>query len=41
MQFCGIGRDTVEAIADVNPDKFGALTPGTHIPSFLNPRRGQ
>jgi C-methyltransferase C-terminal domain/Putative zinc binding domain/Methyltransferase domain len=32
LQFCGIGRDTVEAIADVNPDKFGALTPGTHIP---------
>jgi len=32
LQFCGIGPDTVEAIAEVNEDKFGAFTPGTHIP---------
>jgi len=32
LQFCGIGPDTVEAIAEVNPDKFGTFTPGTHIP---------
>ncbi|WP_442756795.1 class I SAM-dependent methyltransferase [Methylocystis sp. JAN1] len=32
LQFCGIGPDLVEAIAEVNPDKFGCVTPGTHIP---------
>jgi C-methyltransferase C-terminal domain/Putative zinc binding domain/Methyltransferase domain len=32
LQFCGIGPDIVEAIAEVNPDKFGTFTPGTHIP---------
>jgi C-methyltransferase C-terminal domain/Putative zinc binding domain/Methyltransferase domain len=32
LQFCGIGPETVEAIAEVNPDKFGSFTPGTHIP---------
>ena len=32
LQFCGIGPSLVEAIAEVNPDKFGAFTPGTHIP---------
>jgi hypothetical protein len=32
LQFCGIGADLVEAIAEVNPDKFGCYTPGTHIP---------
>ncbi|MBI1867186.1 MAG: methyltransferase domain-containing protein [Methylocystis sp.] len=32
LQFCGIGPDLVEAIAEVNPDKFGCFTPGTHIP---------
>jgi hypothetical protein len=32
LQFCGIGPDIVEAIADVNSDKFGAFTPGTLIP---------
>jgi hypothetical protein len=32
LQFCGLGPDTIEAIAEVNSDKFGALTPGTHIP---------
>jgi hypothetical protein len=32
LQFCGIGPDTIEAIAEINPDKFGSFTPGTHIP---------
>jgi hypothetical protein len=32
LQFCGVTTDQVIAIAEVNPDKFGALTPGTHIP---------
>ena len=32
LQFCGITPKDVPAIADVNPDKFGAFTPGTHIP---------
>jgi C-methyltransferase C-terminal domain/Methyltransferase domain len=32
LQYCGIGPNLVEAIAEVNPDKFGCVTPGTHIP---------
>jgi len=32
LQLCGITTQQVAAIADVNPDKFGAVTPGTHIP---------
>lgn len=32
LQFCGIGPELLDAIAEVNPDKFGAFTPGTHIP---------
>jgi hypothetical protein len=32
LQFCGITEGEVSAIADVNPDKFGAFTPGTNIP---------
>lgn len=32
LQFCGITDKEVVAIAEVNPDKFGAYTPGTHIP---------
>ena len=32
LQFCGITTDEVAAIAEVNTDKFGAFTPGTHIP---------
>ena len=32
LQFCGIGPDLVSGIAEVNPDKFGHVTPGTHIP---------
>jgi C-methyltransferase-like protein/putative zinc binding protein/methyltransferase family protein len=32
LQFCDLGPDTIEAIAEVNSDKFGLVTPGTHIP---------
>jgi hypothetical protein len=32
LQFCGITDKEVIAIAEVNADKFGAYTPGTHIP---------
>jgi len=32
LQFCGLGPDDISAIAEVNPDKFGHVTPGSHIP---------
>lgn len=32
LQFCGLSPREISAIAEVNPDKFGAVTPGTHIP---------
>ncbi len=32
LQFCGIGPDQVEAIGEINPDKFGRVTPGSGIP---------
>jgi hypothetical protein len=32
LQFCGLTAKDIPAIAEVNPDKFGAYTPGTHIP---------
>jgi hypothetical protein len=32
LQFCGFGPNEITAIAEVNPDKFGAYTPGTLIP---------
>jgi hypothetical protein len=32
LQFCGFTQKDIAAIAEVNPDKFGAFTPGTHIP---------
>ena len=32
LQFCGLTASDIPAIAEVNPDKFGCLTPGTHIP---------
>jgi hypothetical protein len=32
LQFCGLTKDDIPCIADVNPDKFGRVTPGTHIP---------
>jgi hypothetical protein len=32
LQYCGFTRDDIACIADVNPDKDGAFTPGTGIP---------
>ncbi len=32
LQFCGITTAHIPFIAEVNPDKFGRFTPGTHIP---------
>jgi NDP-4-keto-2,6-dideoxyhexose 3-C-methyltransferase len=32
LQYCGITPDLVEAIGEVNPDKFGKMTPGSRIP---------
>ena len=32
LQFCGITEKHIQAIADVNPDKYGCYTPGTNIP---------
>jgi hypothetical protein len=32
LQFCGFTKDDIPAIAEVNPEKFGRVTPGTHIP---------
>lgn len=32
LQFCGFTPDDIKCIAEINPDKFGRVTPGTHIP---------
>ncbi|RYZ08848.1 MAG: class I SAM-dependent methyltransferase [Myxococcales bacterium] len=32
LQFCGLTPAEVPVIAEVNEDKFGRVTPGTHIP---------
>ncbi|MCT7968530.1 class I SAM-dependent methyltransferase [Laspinema sp. D1] len=32
LQFCGLTAQDIPCIAEVNPDKFGSYTPGTHIP---------
>ena len=32
LQFCGLTANDIPAIAEVNPEKFGRVTPGTHIP---------
>lgn len=32
LQFCGLGPTDIPAIAEVNAEKFGRVTPGTHIP---------
>jgi NDP-4-keto-2,6-dideoxyhexose 3-C-methyltransferase len=32
LQHCGLSEADIEAIGEVNPDKFGSLTPGTWIP---------
>ena len=32
LQFCGLTREDIPAIAEVNIEKFGRVTPGSHIP---------
>ena len=32
LQFCGFTEKDIPCIAEVNEDKFGRLTPGSHIP---------
>jgi SAM-dependent methyltransferase len=32
LQFCGLGPADIPAIAEVNPEKFGRVTPGSRIP---------
>lgn len=32
LQYCGFTEQDIPAIGDVNPDKFGAVTPGAWIP---------
>ena len=32
LQFCGFSSAELPAIAEINPEKFGSFTPGTHIP---------
>lgn len=32
LQYCGFGPADLACIADVNPDKYGCVTPGTAIP---------
>ena len=32
LQYCGLTPDDIVAIAEVNEEKFGRFTPGTHIP---------
>lgn len=32
LQYCGLTAADLPYIAEVNPDKFGCFTPGTHIP---------
>ena len=32
LQFCGLTNKDIPAIAEVNSEKFGCFTPGTHIP---------
>ena len=32
LQFCGFTSAQIPAIAEVNEEKFGRVTPGTHIP---------
>jgi len=32
LQYCGLDSQHLQSIADVNPDKFGCVTPGTRIP---------
>lgn len=37
LQFCGVTTAEVAAIAEVNPEKYGRVTPGSHIPIISEP----
>lgn len=37
LQFCKFGPSMIPAIAEVNREKFGSFTPGTHIPIISEP----
>ena len=37
LQYCGIDRNLLPAIAEVNEDKFGSFTPGSKIPIIAEP----
>lgn len=32
LQYCGVTSELVEAVGEINPDKFGKVTPGSNIP---------
>ncbi len=32
LNYCGVGRETLDFVVDRNPAKQGKLTPGTHLP---------
>ncbi|MEM7626832.1 MAG: class I SAM-dependent methyltransferase [Planctomycetota bacterium] len=32
LQYANIGPELLEAIAEINPEKYGCVTPGSHIP---------
>ena len=32
LQYCGITTGDIAEVGEVNPDKFGAMTPGTYLP---------
>ena len=32
LQFCGLNHESISCIAEINEDKLGCETPGTHIP---------
>jgi hypothetical protein len=32
LQYCGVTVDDIAEVGEVNPDKFGAMTPGTYLP---------
>jgi NDP-4-keto-2,6-dideoxyhexose 3-C-methyltransferase len=32
LQYCGIGPDRISAVGEVNPEKYGRLTPGSFLP---------
>lgn len=32
LQYCGLSKNDLSCIGEVNPDKYGCVTPGSHIP---------